>query len=85
MTDLRMVLLQQIDECLTTGQLTLGKYGKQLEQAFADYLGVKHAIAVNSGTSAIEIPLRALGVTSCSGGESLTTNPAAPAAIARAR
>jgi dTDP-4-amino-4,6-dideoxygalactose transaminase len=33
-----------------------------LEERFAAYHGAKHAIAVNSGTSAIEIPLRALGV-----------------------
>jgi perosamine synthetase len=58
----RAAILQQIDECLASGQLTLGKYGRELETQFAASLGVKHAIAVNSGTSAIEIPLRALGV-----------------------
>src|SRR5215216_6734198 len=58
----RQAILARIDECLTTGQLTLGKYGKELEDRFAAYLGVKHAVAVNSGTSAIEIPLRILGV-----------------------
>jgi dTDP-4-amino-4,6-dideoxygalactose transaminase len=58
----RAVILQQIDECLATGQLTLGKLGRQLEERFAAYLGVDHAVAVNSGTSAIEIPLRAIGV-----------------------
>jgi perosamine synthetase len=58
----RQAILARIDECLTTGQLTLGKYGKELEERFAAYLGVKHAVAVNSGTSAIEIPLRVLGV-----------------------
>ncbi|MGH2599967.1 MAG: DegT/DnrJ/EryC1/StrS family aminotransferase [Dehalococcoidia bacterium] len=58
----RITILQQIDECLSTGQLTLGKYGRELEERFAAYAGVKHAIAVNSGTSAIEIPLRILGV-----------------------
>jgi dTDP-4-amino-4,6-dideoxygalactose transaminase len=49
-----------IDEALTTGQLTLGKIGRELEARFAEMHGAKHAIAVNSGTSAIEIPLRAL-------------------------
>src|SRR5205814_1063754 len=57
----RAVILQQIDECLATGQLTLGKLGRQLEERFAAYLGVDHAVTVNSGTSAIEIPLRAMG------------------------
>jgi len=58
----RETILRQIDECLSSGQLTLGKFGKELEEKFAAYIGVKHAIAVSSGTSAIEIPLRALGV-----------------------
>jgi perosamine synthetase len=59
----RAAILEQIDEILQTGQLTLGKYGRQFEEQFAAKIGVKHAIAVSSGTSAIEIPLRALDVT----------------------
>jgi perosamine synthetase len=64
----RAWILERIDECLTTGQLTLGKLGRELEERFAAYLGVRHAVAVNSGTSALEIPLRALEIT---GGEVL--------------
>ena len=55
-------ILQKIDDCLSTGMLTLGKNGKKFEEEFAKYTGTKCAIAVNSGTSAIEIPLRILGV-----------------------
>lgn len=33
-----------------------------LEEAFADYVGTKHAVAVNSGGMAIQISLRALGI-----------------------
>jgi perosamine synthetase len=58
----RAQILRRIDEALTTGQLTLGAIGRELEERFASHHGAKHAIAVNSGTSAIEIPLRALGV-----------------------
>ena len=58
----RKELLKQIDEILQTGQLTLGKYTKEFEERFAAYVGTKYAIAVNSGTSALEIPLRALDV-----------------------
>src|SRR6476646_8081215 len=58
----RAAILSQIDEILQTGQLTLGKYGRQCEEEFAAKIGVKHAIAVSSGTSAIEIPLRVFGV-----------------------
>jgi dTDP-4-amino-4,6-dideoxygalactose transaminase len=56
----RAEILRRIDEALATGQLTLGAIGRELEERFAAHHGAKHAIAVNSGTSAIEIPLRAL-------------------------
>src|SRR5690349_20606098 len=58
----RAEILERIDEALASGQLTLGGIGRELEERFAAHHGAKHAIAVNSGTSAIEIPLRALGV-----------------------
>ena len=58
----RKELLTQIDGILGSGQLTLGKYTKEFEKMFAEYVGTKYAIAVNSGTSALEIPLRALDV-----------------------
>jgi dTDP-4-amino-4,6-dideoxygalactose transaminase len=58
----REELLNKIDEILESGQLTLGKYTKKFEERFAEYVGTKYAIAVNSGTSALEIPLRALDV-----------------------
>lgn len=58
----RRWILEQVDNCLATGQLTLGAHGRKLEEEFAAYLGVAHAVAVNSGTSALEISLRALGV-----------------------
>ena len=58
----RKELLKQIDGILESGQLTLGKYTKEFEERFAEDVGTKYAIAVNSGTSALEIPLRALDV-----------------------
>ena len=58
----RREILARIDEQLQSGQLTLGKYGKEFEAAFARFCGRAHAVAVNSGTSSIEIPLRVLGV-----------------------
>jgi len=64
----RAEILRQIDECLRTGQLTLGKIGRDLEVAFAAVHGTTHAISVSSGTAAIEIPLRVLG---CQGKEVL--------------
>src|SRR3954469_3847300 len=58
----RAEILQRIDAAMASGQLTLGAIGRELEERFAAHHGAKHAIAVNSGTSAIEIPLRAIGV-----------------------
>ena len=58
----RAWIAERIQEVLATGQLTLGKYGAEFEQKFAQFCGVKHAVAVNSGTSSIEIILRALDV-----------------------
>ncbi|TAL12800.1 MAG: DegT/DnrJ/EryC1/StrS aminotransferase family protein [Nitrospirae bacterium] len=58
----RAWIADRIQEVLATGQLTLGKYGAEFEQKFAQFCGVRHAVAVNSGTSSLEIILRALGV-----------------------
>jgi len=58
----RRAILEQIDEALVTGQLTLGKHGKSFERCFAEKIGVRHAVAVNSGTSSLEIPLRVFDV-----------------------
>ena len=53
----RKKILKQVDEILESGQLTLGKYTREFEEQFAKYVGTKYAVAVNSGTSALEIPL----------------------------
>lgn len=80
----RREILAHIDECLATGQLTLGKHGAAFEEAFAQTAGTKHAVAVSSGTSALEIIFRAIGV---EGGEVVVpTNTffATPAAVLHA-
>ena len=58
----RRWITARIDEVLSNGQLTLGQYGEQFEAEFARLAGAKHAIAVNSGTSSLEIILRVLAV-----------------------
>jgi dTDP-4-amino-4,6-dideoxygalactose transaminase len=47
-----------VEKILNSGMLTLGEYTRQFEQMFAASTKVKNAIAVNSGTSALEIALR---------------------------
>lgn len=55
-------LLEQIGDFVETGDFTLGKPLVEFERRFADLIGTKHAIGVGSGTDAIKIPLKALGV-----------------------
>ena len=51
-----------VNEILNSGFLTMGEKVTQFERLFAEFVGVKYAVAVNSGTSALEIPMRALNV-----------------------
>lgn len=45
-----------------SGWVSMGKRVKQFEAEVADYLGVKHAVAFNSGTATLHACLVALGV-----------------------
>ena len=47
---------------VSTGDFTLGKELKKFEQKFAKLIGTKYAIGVNSGTDAIKLSLKTLGV-----------------------
>ena len=58
----RRWIAERIDEMLQSGQLTLGRHGEALESEFAALCGTSQAVAVNSGTAALEIILRALDV-----------------------
>jgi dTDP-4-amino-4,6-dideoxygalactose transaminase len=51
-----------IDRVLESGAFIMGPDVKLFEEEVAKYLGVKHAIGVNSGTDALVIGLRALGI-----------------------
>jgi dTDP-3-amino-3,4,6-trideoxy-alpha-D-glucose transaminase len=47
---------------LDSGWYVLGEEGRAFEAEFAAYTGSRHAVGVASGTDAIEVALRALGV-----------------------
>ena len=51
-----------IQEVLNSAKFILGPNEKAFEQEAAEYLGVKHAVGVASGTDALVIALRALGI-----------------------
>src|SRR5438128_1354253 len=56
-------LLARINDLLDRRWLTNdGPYVQQLERNLADFLGVKHCIAMCNGTVALEIAIRALGL-----------------------
>lgn len=59
-------------EVLESGQLAAGARTEAFERAFADYIGVEHAIAVNSGTAALIVALQAAGV---GPGDEVITSP----------
>ena len=82
--DDRREILARIDEALRTGALTLGRNGEAFETAFARVVGARFAVAVQSGTSALEIVLRALDVDGCEVIVPTNTFFATPAAVIHA-
>lgn len=51
-----------IQRVMRSGQFIMGPDVKAFEEEAAHYLGVKHAVGLNSGTDALFIALRALGI-----------------------
>jgi perosamine synthetase len=48
-------------EVMRSGRLSLGPMGERFERTFAEWLGVRDAVAVSSGTAALHLGVRALG------------------------
>ena len=53
---------EEIKKVMSTGFLTEGATTKEFEQMVADYLGVKHAIAVTSCTTGLHAVLHSLDI-----------------------
>ena len=60
--ELRDEWMQAIDGAGTSGAFILGPNVRAFEEEAAAYVGAKHAIAVASGTDALVLSLRALGI-----------------------
>src|SRR5205807_1002838 len=58
----RKEIAERIDESLATGSLTLGGFGLQFEALAKKWTGSPHVVALNSGTSALEVALRIINV-----------------------
>src|SRR5881394_3187491 len=59
-----------IDEVLESMQLTIGPNVKAFDKEWAEYCGTTHSIGVGSGTDALQLAIRACGV---SGGDEVIT------------
>ena len=55
-------LWDELKKFVSTGDFTLGKHLRRFEKNFANLIGTKYAIGVNSGTDAIKLSLKALGI-----------------------
>lgn len=51
-------IVDEVERIIETGRFILGPYTEKFEQMFLEYVGTKQAIAVNSGTTALEIVLK---------------------------
>ena len=54
--------VQAVAEVVRSGRLALGPKTEEFERKMAEYVGVAHAVAVSSGTSALHLIVRALGI-----------------------
>jgi aminotransferase EvaB len=55
-------ILAAVKQVLESGTLILGENVKLFEQEFAGYCGVRYGVGVNSGTDALFLGLKALGI-----------------------
>lgn len=62
----------EVVSCLRSGWLTTGHKVKQFEREFGEFVGARHALALNSCTAALHVALEALGV---GPGDEVVTTP----------
>jgi perosamine synthetase len=60
--DIEQAEIDAVVEVLRSGRLSLGRRMEEFEEAMAGYTGAAHAVAVSSGTAALHLAIRALGI-----------------------
>lgn len=59
---IREEITAAFQDVLTDGMFILGKHLAKFEQEFSQYIGVKHGIGVNSGSDALVLAFKAIGL-----------------------
>lgn len=54
--------IQAVVDVLRSGRLALGPKSAEFEELISEYVGVNHAVAVSSGTAALHLIVKALGL-----------------------
>ncbi len=70
--ELKREIASRVAEVFSSGRFILGAVNAEFERAFAERIGVRHALGVSSGTDALLVSLMALGV---GGGDEVVTSP----------
>lgn len=55
-------IFEELRHLVASGDFTLGKPVGEFERQFAETVGTRHAIGVGSGTDALKLPMKAIGV-----------------------
>ena len=64
--------IRAVTEGMRSGVIAQGRKTQEFEEAFADFIGTKYAVAVNSGTAALHVVLLAHGIGE---GDEVITSP----------
>ncbi|BBJ27671.1 dTDP-3-amino-3,4,6-trideoxy-alpha-D-glucose transaminase [Athalassotoga saccharophila] len=60
--ELRNEMIKKIDEAISSGVVIMGQNVEEIEERIANYIGVKHAIAVGNGSDALVLALQSMGI-----------------------
>jgi dTDP-4-amino-4,6-dideoxygalactose transaminase len=62
LSEIRGEIMSAVEDAINDGHYILGDQVATFEQSFADFCGAKHGIGVGTGTDALHLALRALGI-----------------------